>query len=102
MNVGFQTLPDHADGVADAGLRVHHKFVWEDVKNFAVFGKGDIAGRVDGAADVIAFDVARTVPQGNAAAAVNAADVASGHTDQGLFHRDVGNAFGFFHGAPNR
>jgi len=40
----------------DATLGVHNEFVREDVQDFAVFGKRDVAGGVDGAAHVIALN----------------------------------------------
>ena len=101
MDVGFEALADHADGVANAVLRVDQKFVRENVQDFAVFGKRDVAGGIDGAANVVAFDVARTMAEGDAAAAVDAAHEAAGHADHGGFHRNVGDAFGFFDGAAN-
>ena len=101
MDVGFEALADHADGVADAVLRVNHKFVREDVKDFAVFGKRDVAGGVDGAANVVAFDITRAVAKCDAAAAVNTANVAAGYADDGGLDRDVGDAFGFFDGTTN-
>src|SRR5213593_1525323 len=52
MNVHFQPLANHADGVANAVLGIHHEFVRKDMKDFAVFGQGDVASGVDGAAHV--------------------------------------------------
>src|SRR5580658_8581305 len=101
MDVGFETLADHADGVADAILRVHHKFVGEDVEDFAVFGKRNVTGGVDGAADVVAFNVAGAIAERDAAAAVDAANVAAGYTDDGGLDGNVGDAFGFFNGPAN-
>src|SRR5437879_6736379 len=46
MDVDFQALADHADGVAYAVLRIHHEFVRKDVEDFAGFGKRDVAGGV--------------------------------------------------------
>src|SRR6266404_5360273 len=78
MDVDFQALADHADGVAYAVLRIHHEFVRKDVEDFAVFGKRDVASGVHGAAHVFALDVSRPMSKGDAAAAVYAADVAAG------------------------
>jgi hypothetical protein len=101
MDVGFEALTNHADGVADAVLGVDHKFVRKDVENFAVLGKRDVAGGIDGTADVIAFNVAGAIAESDAAAAVDAADVAAGYADDGGFDGNVGDAFGFFDGAAN-
>src|SRR5216684_5223252 len=96
MDVDFQPLTDHADGIAYAILCIHHEFMGEYVQDLAIFRKRDIAGRVDGAAHVPALDISRTLSQGDAAAAVYTAHVASGHSDQGLFHRNIRHAFGLF------
>src|SRR5712692_3538926 len=96
MDVDFEPLADHPDRVANAILRVHHEFMRKHVQNLAVFGKGDVARRIHGAADVVALDVSRTLSKGDAAAAVYPAHVGSGHSDQRLFHRHIRNAFGFF------
>ena len=58
VDVRFEALADHADGVADAVLAIEHEFLREDVEDFAIFGEADIAGGFDGAADVIFLDVA--------------------------------------------
>src|SRR5271169_1688607 len=102
MNVCFEALADHADGVADSILRVHHKFVGEDVKDFAVYGKRDVACRVDGTTDVVAFDIARAIAEREAAAAVDSADMAACHTNHSGLNRNVGDSFGFFHGSADR
>src|SRR5262249_4227520 len=47
VHVGFETLADHTDGVADAVVGVHDEFVRQDVEDFAIVGKIDIPGRVD-------------------------------------------------------
>src|SRR5258708_6508245 len=96
MNVYLQPLANHANSIAYAVLGIHHEFMWKDVQDLAVFRKGDIAGRIDGAAHVFALDVSRTLAQGDAAAAVYSTHVASGHSDQGLFHRNIRDAFGLF------
>ena len=101
MDVSFEALANHTDGVADAILRVNHKFVREDVEDFAVFGKRDVAGGVDGAADVVPFDVAGAIAQSDAATAIDAADVATSYADDGGLHGNVGNTFGFFNGTAN-
>jgi hypothetical protein len=102
MNVGFEALADHADSVADAVLRIDHEFVGEDVEDFAILGERDVASGVDGAADIVALDVARAVAKRYSAAAVDTADVAASHADYGGFNGDVSYAFGFFDGAANR
>ncbi len=96
MNVHFQALADHTDSVAYAILRIYHELVGKDVQDFAVFGKRDVAGSVHGAAHVFALDVARTMSQSDAAAAVYATHVAPGHSDERFFDRHIRDAFGFF------
>lgn len=63
MDVGFEALPDHADGVANAVLRIDHEFMRQNVEDFAVCWKRDVAGRIDGAAHIVALDVARAIAQ---------------------------------------
>src|SRR5215467_2125612 len=101
VNVGNEALADHADGIANVVLHIHDKFVRKDVKNFAIFGKRDVARGVHGAADVFALDVARARAQGDAAAAVYTANVMSSNADERFFDRNVCDAFGFFHGAAD-
>src|SRR5947207_4294920 len=96
MDVDFQPLADHADGVAYAILRIHHEFMGEHVQDLAVFWKRDIAGRIHGTAHVSALDIPRTLSQSDAATAVYSAHVASGHSDQGLFHWNIRHALGLF------
>src|SRR5947207_1052830 len=102
VNVGDEALADHPDGVANAVLGVDNEFVRKDMQNFAVLGERNVAGGIDRAAHVFPFDVARARAKGNAAAAVCAAHVVAGHADKGFFHRHIGHAFGFFHGAADR
>src|SRR6266478_1551108 len=102
MDVGFQALADHAGGVANAVLGVDHELVRENVEDFAVFGEGDIARGIDGAAHVVTLDVTGTMPQCDAAATVYAAHVVAGDADHRGFHGHAGHALGLFHGAANR
>src|ERR1700747_2401686 len=99
MDVGFQSLADPPDRVANTLSRVHQKFVREDVEDFAVLGESDVAGGVDSAANVFTFDIARTMPEGDTTAAIHAANEVAGHADHGGLYRNVGDAFGFFDGA---
>src|SRR5262249_14992384 len=102
MNVGFEMLPNHADGIADAVVRVHDKFVRQDVQDLAIFGKGDIARSFHGALHIFAFDIARTIAECDATAAVDAADMAARDADQRGFDGNAGNGFGFLDRAANR
>jgi hypothetical protein len=70
MNVGFEALADHAYGVANAVVSVHGKFVRQDVEDFAIFGKRNIACGVDRAANVFTFNVARAIAESDTAAAI--------------------------------
>src|SRR5258708_25883229 len=99
MDVYFQPLAEHANGVANAALRIDNKFMRKDVQDFAVFRKRDVASSINGAADVFALDVSRPVSQSDTAAAVYAAYVAAGDSDQRFLDGHVGSAFGFFNRA---
>src|SRR5713226_6480389 len=102
MDVDFETLADHADGVAYSDLRIHPEFMREDVQDFAVFWKRDVAGGVHGTADILALDVSRPVSQSDAATAVDAAHVGAGDTNERLFDRHVRDAFSFLNRATDR
>src|SRR5262249_24889551 len=102
MNVNFQPLSHHSDGVANTVLRIHQEFVRQYVKDFAVFRQRDVSCGIDGAADVFALDIAGAISQRDATAAVDAAHVAAGHTDHRGFDGNVGDSFGFLHSAANR
>src|SRR5207237_7065125 len=93
VNVGDQTLTNHAQGIADAVLRINDEFVREDVQDFAVFRERNVACGVDGAAHIFPFDVARALTQGDPAAAVYAANVVSGDADERFFDgNEIGRA----------
>src|SRR5262249_25159483 len=102
VNISDQALANHANGVANVVLRIDEKLVREDVEHFAIFGKRNVAGGIDGASDILTLDVARPVAQRDAAAAVHAAHVIPGDADERLFHWHVGDAFGFLNSAANR
>src|SRR5215472_1281586 len=101
VNVGYQALANHADGIANVVLHIHDEFVRENVENFAVLGKRNVARGVHGTADVFAFDVARALTQCDSASAVHAAHVMSGDADERFFNGNVSHAFGFFGGAAD-
>src|SRR5208283_887881 len=101
MDVGFQSLADHAHGIPDAILGIHDELVRKDMKDFAVSGERNVTRGVNGAAHVVAFNVPGTRPKGDSAAAVHTANVAAGNTNGGGFHGNVGDAFGFFDRAAN-
>src|SRR4029077_15651073 len=101
MHIRFEALADHAYGVANAVVSVHGKFVRQDVENFAIFGKRNIARGVDRAANVFTFDVARAISESNAAAAIQTANVTASNADQRRFDGNAGNAFGLFYSAAN-
>ena len=101
MDVGFEALADHADGVANAVLSIDHEFVRKDVEDFAVFRKRDVAGGIDGAANIVALDVASTVAKCYPAAAIDATDMAAGYADDRRLHGNVRDAFRFFDRAAN-
>src|SRR5258708_20155334 len=96
MDVYFEALAEHADGVANAALRIDNEFMRKDVQDFAIFRKRDVARGVDGAAHVFALDVSRPLSKSDAAAAIYAAHVAAGHSDKRFLHGPVGNLFSAF------
>src|SRR5258708_26590211 len=77
MDVDFQALAEHADGVANAALGVDNKFMRKNVQNFATFRKRYVASSINGAAHVFALDVPRPLSQADATAAVYAAHAAA-------------------------
>src|SRR5580704_12905761 len=101
MDVGFQSLADHPDRVANTLLRVHQKFVREDVEDLAIFRESDVARGIDGAAHIFTFDIARTMPEGDTTTAIHATNEVASFFEQGGVHRNVGDPFGFFDGAAN-
>jgi len=101
MHVDFKPLPNHAERIANAVLRVDHEFMRQNVQNFAIFGKGDVARGIYGTANVVALDVAAAMPKGDAAAAVHSANMTSCDADDCGLDGNVGDAFRFFNGATN-
>src|ERR1700760_2036539 len=87
--------------VANAVLRIDEKFVWKNVEHFAIFWKCDVARSVDGAANVVTFDVARTMAERDATAAVHARYKAAVDANERRFNGDVRDALGFFDRAPD-
>jgi hypothetical protein len=72
------------------------------VEDFAIFGKLHAAGGFDSATNIVTLNVTRASADGDAAAAIDAADVDAGHADQGGFDGHANDGFGFFDGAANR
>src|SRR5260370_31461024 len=101
MDIDFEALAHHGHRVANVVLRIEKKFLWKHVQDNAVLGQRDIAGGVHGAPNVLTVDVTRAMPQGDAAAAVDAPDVAPGDANNGALHGHSGNAFGLFDPAPD-
>ena len=102
VHVGFEALADHANRVADIVLRVEKKFLGQNVEDFAIFGKLHAAGGFDSATNIVTLNVTRASADGDAAAAIDAADVDAGHADKGGFDGHANDGFGFFDGAANR
>src|SRR5258706_12605182 len=102
MNVDFQALAHHGHGIANIVLCVDKKFLGKYVQDHAIVRQRDIARRIHGALDVVAIDIARAMPQRNAAAAVDAANVTAGNADNRAFYGNTGNTFGFFDCAADR
>src|SRR6185437_8139906 len=72
------------------------------VDHLAILGKSDSAGGLDGAPNIFALNVAGPRTQGDAAAAIDTADVSSSHTDHRGFHRHTDNRLRFLDSTPNR
>ncbi len=71
------------------------------MEDFAVFGKSNGASGFNGAANIIALNVALALPEGDSAAAVDALDVAAGNAENRGFDGNAGGTFGFLDGAAN-
>src|SRR5262249_102570 len=102
VDVGFETLADHAHGVPNSLLGIDRKFVGESVEDFAIFGERNVARGIDGPTHVIALNVAGTVAERDATTAIQAAHVAARYTDESGFDRNVSYPFRLFDGTANR
>ncbi len=78
------------------------EFLRQDVQHNAIFRKRNISGCVYCVVHIVAVNVPRPVPQGDASAAVHSADVAARHACNDAFDRHSGDAFRFFDRAPHR
>ena len=85
-----------------AGLIVEDEFLGQQMKNFAIVGQRNRTGAVDRLLDLIASDFSRSRAHGDAAVAVNAANMHSSDADDGLFDRSAGDVFGGFNRLLNR
>ncbi len=95
VDIYFQALPNHADGIADVVLVIDQKLLRQHVQDFAILRKGDGSSGVHGAPHVFLFDIPRPGAERNSATAVHAAQMAAGDSDHRGFHRHVGDAFSF-------
>jgi hypothetical protein len=102
VDVDFQTLAYHAQGIADVVLRVEQKFLRKDVQHHAVLRQSDVARGIHGAPNVLAFDIPGAVSQRDPAAAVHTANMTPGDSGNRALHRNPADPFGFFHGPPDR
>src|SRR5438874_13144809 len=82
VHIGFQPLSNHTDGITNAVVRVHGKFVRKHMKHFAVFRERNVASGVNGAANIFAFNIAWTIAESHAAAAIQSANMAASDSDQ--------------------
>jgi hypothetical protein len=101
MNVGFQAMTDHADGVADAILRIYTELVRQNVQNFSVIGKRNVASRINRAAYIFPLDITGTRTQCNAAPTVHSTHMIAGYADYRGLDGNIGDAFRFLHGTSN-
>ena len=101
MHVGFETLPDHSNCVADVVLRVEEKLLGENVQHFAIFGKLYAPRSFHRAANVLALDVARAASHSDSAAAIHSAHVRTCDADQRGFHRHADDGFRFLNRPAN-
>ena len=102
MNVGLKALADHADGIADADLRIEQKFLRQHVEDDTIFRERDTPRRFDGVSHIFAVNIARTIADGDAAAAGDAVNVSASHADDGALDRHAGDAFSDFERVANR
>jgi len=93
VEVDFEAVADHANGVVDAGLLVEDELLGEQVDDLAIGRQRDGTGAVDGGADFFAGDLAHTRPEADATAAVEAADVRSANGDDAALDGGLGNVF---------
>ena len=75
VQIDFEAIADHADGIMNAGLLVEDELLGQQVQDFAIGGEGDGAGAIDGGADIVFGNFAEACAEADAAAAVDAADV---------------------------
>src|ERR1035437_6617214 len=101
MYVGFETLPHHANWIANAILRIDDKFEGKHIQDFAIFRQSYIARRVDGSPKVVTLDVARSGPKRNTTAAVEPSYMAACNANHGRLDGNVGNSLSFLHRAAN-
>ena len=102
MDANFETRRHHAKGIVHAGLIVENEFLRQQVKNFAIGGKRNCAGALDGLLDLIAPDFTRTRTETDAAMAVHAANMRSADADNGMLDGSPGDVFGGFGRLLNR
>src|SRR5271166_826839 len=94
VHANFDLLAHQSSGIVDARLAVEDELLGQQVQRLAVVGQRDGACLFDGGANVIAADFARAVAQRNAAVAIDAANVRSGHAEDGVLNRRLGNILG--------
>ena len=75
VEIDFQAIADHTDGVVNAGLFVEDELLGQKVDDLAVGRERDGPGAIDGGAHVFSGDFAEARAQADAAAAVQTADV---------------------------
>ena len=98
----FDFLAHQSGGIVHAGLTVDDELLRQQVQRFVVFGKRDGAGLLDCSTNVVAADFAGASAQRDAAVAVDAANVRSGDTDDGMLDGSLGDVFRLFDGLANR
>ncbi len=94
VEIDFEAIADHADGVVDAGLLVEDELLREEMDDLAVGRQRDGAGAIDGGADFFAGDLAHARAEADAATAVQAADVGSADGDDAALDGGFGDVFG--------
>src|SRR5581483_741256 len=102
VDIGFEPLPDHSDGIANAVMRVNNELVRQYVEHLAILRKRDVPRSIDCVANVLALNVARAVAERDASPAVHSPNVRSGDADQCRLDRHSANAFRLLGGAANR
>src|ERR1017187_8811298 len=79
-----------------AGLSIHDELLRQQVQGLMVLRQRNGARLLDRSANIVAANLARTPSQGDAAMAVDPANMRSGDAREGVLDRSLGDIFGLF------